>query len=70
LWVVLTEERSGIGACRYGSNLHLGMAKQQAEELSARITSGTRHRSPYGHSHEYAIHDNFMHMGVSKLEAR
>jgi hypothetical protein len=46
LWVVLAEECSRIGACRYGSNLHLGMGKQQAEELSACITSGTCHRSP------------------------
>ena len=46
LWVVLAEECSRIGACCYSSNLNLGMDKQQAEELSACITSGTCHRCP------------------------
>jgi hypothetical protein len=46
------------------------MGKQQAEELSACITSGACHRSPYSHPHEYAIVDNFMHIGISKPEAR
>jgi hypothetical protein len=46
LWVVLTEERSRTGASRYGPDLHLGMGKQQPEELSACITSAACHRSP------------------------
>ena len=67
---MLTEECSGVGACRYGPDLHLGMGKQQAEKLPTCITSGTRHRNPYGHPHEYATHDNFMHNRVSMREAR
>ena len=55
LWMVLAQERSGVGARRHGPNLHLGMPEQQPEQLSARIASGASYRNPHSHPHEYAI---------------
>jgi hypothetical protein len=68
--MVLTEDGSGIGARGQGPDLDLGVSEQQPEQLSACITCGACHRNPRSHPHEYAIVDNFMHLGVSGFDAR
>ena len=69
LWVVLPKESSRTGTCCQCANFYFRMAKQQTEKLSACITCGPCHSYPYRHSHEYAMHDNFMHVRVSRFDA-
>ena len=68
LWMVLAQQCSRAGARRDCPDFHIGMTKQQPKQLSACITCGTRHCSPYGHPHEYGRTDKFMHFRVSLLE--
>lgn len=67
MWLVLTEESSGVGARSHGPDFHSWMRKQQPEQLSACITCSTRYRDPRNHSHEYAISSNFMHLECQGL---
>ncbi len=55
MWLVLTEQSSGVGACSHRPDFHSWMRKQQPEQLPACITCSTRYRDPRNHSHEYAI---------------
>jgi hypothetical protein len=64
VWVMLAQECSGIGACRQRPNLHVRMCEQQPEQLSARISGGTRHGNSDSHLHEYAMRSNSMHFGL------
>lgn len=65
--LVLTEQSSGVGACSHRPDFHVGMRKQQPEQLPACITCSTRYRDPRNHSHEYAIPSNFMHLEYQGL---
>jgi hypothetical protein len=69
VWVMPAQECSGIGACRHRPNLHLGMCEQQSEQLSARISRGTRHGNSDSHLHEYAMCSNFMHFSLYGQDA-
>jgi len=69
LWMVLAEEGSRIGACRYGPDLHVRVGKQQPEQLSACITCCTCHCDPYSHPHDYATDNKVMHINISRRGA-
>jgi hypothetical protein len=69
VWMVLAEVRSSTGTCSQRTDVDMRMRKQYAEQLSACITRGPRHRDPYCHQHEYAIPDKFMHPDVSSPDA-
>jgi hypothetical protein len=66
--VVLPKESSCTGICRQSPDFYIRVGQQQTKELSACITGGTGHGCSYSHSHEYAMHDNFMHASVSDHE--
>jgi hypothetical protein len=70
MWLVLTEEGSGVGARSHRPDFHSWMRKQQPEQLPACITCSTRYRDPRNHSHEYAIPSNFMHLAYQGLVTR
>ena len=67
MWLVLTEQSSGVGACSHRPDFHSWMRKQQPEHFPACITCSTRYRDPRNHSHEYAISGNFMHLEYQGL---
>jgi hypothetical protein len=67
LWMMLTQEGSRVGVRCYRPDFHVGMRKQQPEQLSACIASGACHRNPHCHPHDYATHNKIMHQLVSEL---